>query len=272
MTKNTNKFNIIENQKYFRYEINGEPGLKMLFTTRRGGASNGRYESLNMGYSTLDDKKLIYENRAIVLNEFNLGIDRMVSSDQIHGIKVVEVTDFKKDYGECDGLFTVEKNTVLCMYFADCTPLFFWDAKKRAGGLVHAGWRGTCNGIGRESINFMAEKYGSRPEDITVIIGPSIGHCCFEVGTEVAREFEEKLDKKITSGNITLKSKTSKESAPKYLINLKKINYNILTNCGISPDNILTHEICTCCRRELFFSYRRDNRDTGRMAGLFFIQ
>jgi len=258
-------FKIIESERYFRYDIAGE--ARMLFTTRRGGVSPGRYASLNMGYSTDDSKEHIYKNRAIVLAEFGLGIGRMVSSDQVHGIKVVGVTDASYDYGECDGLFTRQRGVVLCMYFADCTPLYFYDDRNSAIGLSHAGWRGSCYNIARESVRFMQKEYGTDVKYLKAVIGPSIAECCFEVGSEVVEEFERELG----FINVTDFIRKSGGAADKFLMDLKGINRRLLNACGILDENIYTHKICTSCERDTFYSYRRDARDTGRMAGLAFL-
>ncbi len=263
----TRGFKINENEKYFRYELAGSPSANMLFTTRRGGVSEGRYSSLNMGYSTCDSKENIYKNRAIVLNDFNFGIDRMTSSDQVHGVELRAVKSCSDDAGECDGLFTDVKNTVLSMYFADCTPLFFYDPVKKAIGLSHAGWRGTVGDIASKSVEFMKQNYGCCAGDIVAVIGPSIGCCCFEVGSEVEAEFREKLKSISVNEYISVKE----GRAGKFYINLKAINKSLLRSAGLESENIHVHDVCTSCAKEVFYSYRRDKGDTGRMAALAFI-
>lgn len=266
---NMSLFNIVETEKYFKYEAGtgAQAAAGMIFTTRRGGVSDGRYSSLNMGYSTADSKEKIYKNRALVLDEFGLNIDRMVSSDQVHGTALRSVSGAEENAGECDGVFTRARQVVLSMYFADCTPIFFYDASKSAIGLSHAGWRGTVGGIALLSAEFMRCEYGSRAEDITAVIGPSIGPCCFEVGAEVAAEFESKLR------NINVKEyiTAGKDGGGKYHIDLKSINRELLIKSGLKKENIHTHLICTSCAGDVFYSYRRDRCDTGRMAALAFL-
>lgn len=265
-------FKLIETQKYFKYIFEDKPGnnrgreVEMLFTTKRGGVSEGIYSSLNMGYSTGDSKANIYNNRAIVLNDFNFGIDKMTSSDQVHGTGLRAVEDAGRDAGECDGLFTASRKVVLAMFFADCTPVFFYDPLKTAVGLSHAGWRGTCGDIASKSVRFMKERYGSEPHHLMAVIGPSIGACCFETGEEVALEFKEKL----ININVNEYIKAAPDSA-KFLIDLKSVNRELLKAAGLKDENIYVHDICTACEKDLFYSYRRDRGDTGRMAALAFI-
>lgn len=270
----TNKqFNILEFNKYFQYEILDKSGIKQdikpyfLFTTKNGGVSNGRYKSLNMGYSTNDLKSNVYKNREIVLKDFGLNIKDIVSSDQVHGTKLKIITDSSLNIGECDGIFTNKKNIVLAMYFADCVPLYFYDLKNNAIGISHAGWRGTKENIAQKSINFMKENFNSDEKDIKVIIGPSIGYCCFKVKNDVVFEFYTKL----SDLNINLNKHIKKIHNNEYYINLREINYEILISTGIIAENIFIHDICTFCRNDLFYSYRRDLGDTGRMAALAFL-
>lgn len=265
--------NILETEKYFRYEPSLAAGSGnerggapvMLFTTRRGGSSEGRYASLNMGYSTADLKENIYRNRALVLEEFGMGIDRMCSSDQVHGTVLKKISGASDDAGECDGIFTAATRVVLSMYFADCTPLFFYDPVNKAIGLSHAGWRGTAGDIASLSVEFLAREFGSRPADIIAVIGPSIGPCCFEVGPEVDREFREKL------GKIRVGEFIRPAGNDKFFIDLKAVNRELLLKSGLKSPNVHTHNICTSCEKDIFYSYRRDRGETGRMAALAFI-
>lgn len=265
-------FKIIETQKYFKYSFENKTGnnsgriVEMLFTTRRGGVSGGVYSSLNMGYSTGDSKANIYKNRAIVLNDFNFGINKMTSSDQVHGTELRSVEEAGRDAGECDGLFTDSREVLLAMFFADCTPVFFYDPVKTAIGLSHAGWRGTCGDIAAKSVRFMKELYQSEPHQLMAVIGPSIGPCCFETGEEVADEFKEKL--KNIRVNEYIKAASDRA---KFLIDLKSINRELLKAAGLEDQNIFVHDICTSCEKDIFYSYRRDRGDTGRMAALAFI-
>ncbi len=272
------KLKTIETQKYFKYEF--EPGfvsdnvfsdrlpVSMIFTTRRGGVSEGIYSALNMGYSTGDIKDNIYANRSSVLKDFGLTIKDMASSDQVHGAVLKKVTGASEDAGECDGIFTSAKNVVLSMFFADCTPLFFYDPYNGVAGLSHAGWRGTVADIASGSVEFMAGVFGSAPDSILAVIGPSIGQCCFETGPEVADEFYMKLSKI----NVDKFIKPPEIPDGRFYIDLKGVNRALLENAGIKKENIFSHEICTFCAKDLFYSYRRDCGDTGRMAALAFIK
>ena len=80
---------------------------------------------------------------------------------------------------------------VLATFYADCVPLYFVDPIRKAVGLSHSGWRGTVHKIGKITVQAMADQYGSRPEDIVAIIGPSICQDCYEVSEDVILEFQK---------------------------------------------------------------------------------
>jgi len=174
-----------------------------------------------------------------------LGIDKILCLNQEH-------TDFVFDSKEIennltgDGIITLEKK-VLAVTVADCLPIFLYDSKNNAYGIVHSGWKGT--GIVLNALNKMATSYGTKPEDIHIIIGPSIGKCCYSVDKDRASNFASKW------GNNTV---IEKDARNLYFLDLKKANKLMLENKGVK--NITVDENCTCCTRE-FHSYRRDSAE-----------
>lgn len=164
---------------------------------------------------------------------------------------------------QTDGVVTNLKNVLLTTVHADCLPLYFWDYRSKAIGLVHAGWRGTAAGIGQKTVGKMTETYGSHPEDIQVYIGPGISQCCFETGSEVYEEFKSKW-------NFTDDYVIKKDN--KYYIDIKAVNRKQLELSGVRRENIGVSSRCTCCERDLFCSYRREGGTYMRMgAGLCMV-
>ena len=130
--------------------------LTAAVSTRLGGVSTGDFKSLNMSFSTGDDKEAVKENRRRYFNVLGISIKDLVGCNQVHGVHIEQVT--KKDCGRgvegkedalpgCDGLITNEPGVALTMNFADCTPLLFFDPVRKAIGLAHGGWRGTAGNI-----------------------------------------------------------------------------------------------------------------------------
>lgn len=78
---------------------------------------------------------------------------------------------FRNQPDVCDGLITNEPGVALVCFAADCTPILFYDPVQRVVAAIHAGWRGTANGIARKAVEKMIAEFGSRPEDICAAIG-----------------------------------------------------------------------------------------------------
>ncbi len=164
----------------------------------------------------------------------------------------VEIVDERKEYPDTDGLILTKLNTVICLKFADCTPLIFYDPKRKIGAVTHAGWRGTAAKIGVKTIKKMVE-CGSAPQDIIAVIGPAIGLCCYEVSPEVR-------DKLLETVNDTTGLYKNRR------VDLKKINARQLEEVGVEKIDICQY--CTSCNNDLFYSYRKENGTTERHYAL----
>ncbi|MCK4261799.1 peptidoglycan editing factor PgeF [bacterium] len=153
---------------------------------------------------------------------------------------------------EVDGSVSDVSEVPLVLFTADCVPLFFLDPVKRAIGLAHAGWRGTLARAAGKVVSQMEEVYGTRPEDLLVILGPSIGPCCYEVGEEIINLFHHRF----SDGRR---------------LNLWEANREELLSEGVKDENIVNVGICTSCHNDIFFSERRDGSPTGRMMALLML-
>ena len=193
-------------------------------------------------------------NRKFLLE--NLNCDNLITAKQVHGdnIEIIKAnTDF---YNNTDSLISNIPNTVMIMNFADCVPVILFSKNDNAGAIVHAGWRGTAKEIVFKAVNKMKQELNINPKDITALIGPSIGKCCFETHSDA---FEQLIkDKDDTS--------LCEEKNGKYFIDLKMINSNQLNRAGV--ENIDTCNYCTCCMSEIFFSYRKENGITARHSAV----
>ncbi len=260
-----------DNIKYFIIDKFEETGLvNALFTTRIGGISTGNYQSLNLGKNTNDSAYNIMTNFKRIAKLLSTKVDDIVLSDQVHSTNIRVIHDIDRgkglvkemDYKEVDGLITDKVGITLCTFYADCVPLFFFDKKVKVIGLAHAGWRGTVNKIGSSMIDKMIKDFGCNPNNILVGIGPSIGPCCYEVGKSVYNKFNE---------NFTYAGKLIKPIAKdKWMLNLWEANRHILKEKRILDRNIYIAGLCTSCNNDIFYSYRKENGDTGRMGA--FIQ
>lgn len=173
----------------------------------------------------------------------SLSASRIITPVQTHSDNV-QIVDERFEYPECDGIITNRKNEAVYLRFADCTPLIFYDSKKRVAAVSHAGWRGTYQKIGVKTADKMVNVFGCNPEDITVLIGPAISLCCYEVGDDV----KEKLLSTVNDNNGLYKNNN---------VDLKQINARQLQEFGVKRIDVCPY--CTCCNNDLFFSYRKEN-------------
>lgn len=222
------------------------PGGRALFTTRRGGVSEGAYASLNLGRWTDDDAGAVQRNRQILADAVGVPLDAVVQGRQVHGARV-ELVAGERPAGseppEVDGLATYAAGTALLVLTADCLPVAVLG--NRAVAMLHAGWRGLADGILEEGVRALRE-LGDDGE-LHAAIGPGAGGCCYEVGPEVNAAFGR--------------------PAERARIDLKAIARERLHAAGVAQ----VHDVglCTICSDpSLFFSHRRDGGLTGRQAGI----
>lgn len=169
------------------------PGVRHAFFTRRGGVSEGVYDSLNGGVGSKDAPQKVAENRARMAAGLGVAHDRLLVPFQIHS---ADVTIVSEPWGadarpRCDGLVTREKNLALGVTGADCGMLLFADAEAEVIGACHAGWKGALTGMIESTINAM-ETLGAKRARTHVALGPAIGASSYEVGPEFIARFIEK--------------------------------------------------------------------------------
>jgi len=146
---------------------------------------------------------------------------------------------------------------------ADCVPLLIGDPVTGAFAAVHAGWRGTLAGIGVVAVKRLKHEYGAQAEDLRVAIGASAGPCCYEVGKEVIDAFTEKF---VDAERLFTPTKEGHAR-----IDLLKSNKDQLVSAGVQAERIHTAPICTMCRPDLFFSYRREKSVNGKVGRLMAV-
>ncbi len=177
---------------------------------------------------------------------------------QIHS-DIVLTADRAGCLGEGDALVTDRPGIMLAVRTADCLPILIADSSKRAVAAVHAGWRGTLLGIMPKTVRAMQEQFGSRPEDLVVVVGAGIGGCCFEVGPEVAVQF---------SGIFPERS----DLMGRAKIDLVETVRRQLGRNDGAAGQFAEIGLCSMCRGDLFHSYRRDREAAGRMVSAIGIR
>lgn len=168
---------------------------------------------------------------------------------QIHSNVVIG--DDSPDNTEGDAIVSRRAGQWVGIRTADCVPILLADPVTRCVASVHAGWKGTAAGISSEAVRTMVESYGTDPRHLLAAIGPAIGRCCFEVGPEVALEFETLFPEAVL---------------PAQAIDLPEANRRQLVSAGLTASSIDMAHLCTRCGVEEFHSFRRDREASGRMV------
>jgi len=192
-----------------------------------------------------DDPKKVTANRNKLAKALSIPPSRLISAEQVHKNKVAIIKRLPVSLRSIDAMVTDQPGLCLMITTADCVPILLYDPRRKVIGVAHAGWRGTALKIAQKTVKTMQKKFGSKPKDINVGMGPSIGPCCYEVGPEVSRKFGR-------SG--------------KSHIDLCGENKSQLVKAGIPSRNIRIMDICTKCNSRRFFSARASKGPTGRFA------
>ena len=201
----------------------------------------------------------------------SLGIDTLISPRQIHGTKVLSITDefirlSKSEQTACldgvDAVMTDCPSVAIAMSTADCVPVLLYDTVHRACAAVHAGWRGMAGHIVRRSIDEMVNMYGTVPSDLYVAVGPSIGPDNFEVGDEVVQTFD--------SEGFDVNRIAHRYPSGRFHIDLWAAAVEELTVCGVDLSRIEVAGICTRAHDWEFFSARSLGFHSGRfLTGIY---
>ena len=216
--------------------------IKYYFSTSEDG---------NLAYHVNDIKENVDKNRQNVALKMDYENKDLVYMNQVHGNNVQIVDENSpKLIDDCDGIITKSKNLPLMVMVADCIPILFFDEIQGVIAAVHAGRNSTFLRISQITANKMINELGCNPNNIKVIMGPSIQKCCYEVNEELLQIVKTSFGEEFCKGKN---------------IDLQAINIKLLEELGIR--NIRVSQICTKCSNEPFFSYRK-NPKTGRFAGI----
>lgn len=235
-------------------------GGKAAFSTRLGGVSEPPFDSLNLGILTDDSREAVEENRRRLARALGLESDRIVFGRQVHGVEIAthegplldcsflgngnEKEQRSGGPAAVDGHAIFRRGLAALVFVADCLPVAL--AGPKGVAMVHAGWRGLAGGIlaaGAEAVEANA-----------AAVGPGIGRCCYEVGEEVLDPFR-RLGDGIAAGRM---------------LDLPEVARRLLAQAGV--ERIELAGLCTSCEEELFFSHRRDHGQTGRQAGVAWLE
>ena len=184
-------FSFIYSMKLLEYTFQDVCPPRAFSTPRQGGVGEGAYASFNITHYCGDSAENVRANRRILCAELGITEERLVRPRQTHSdtIAIVTLETPSEALEGVDAVITNEAGLCIGVSTADCIPLLYFDAQHRVVAAVHAGWRGTVSGIARKTLHMMQEVYGTKSEELQVVVGPGISSCAFEVGEEVVEAF-----------------------------------------------------------------------------------
>ncbi len=202
---------------------------------------------------------------------------RLVRMRQVHGADAIEAVP-GAPLQAADIVVSDNPELALAVQAADCVPLLLVDIHTGVAAAAHAGWRGLVAQVPVRAIEAMARSYGSRPEDLMVAAGPSIGACCYEVGDEVHAAFAGSgatsverwfvAERPLHTNNRSLLDLPPTARQGHWYFDGWQCLRDQLHQCGVIPDRVFLPELCTASHSHLFCSYRRDGTAAGRLAAV----
>lgn len=244
-------------------KINEFPYVQAHFTTRNGGISQSPYGTLNLAFHVGDKEEDVIENHRLLGEKLNYDYHDLIHMRQIHS-DIVTIANSTMNFTtppQCDALITNRINVPLMVMSADCTPILIYDPIHHAIGAVHAGRAGALKDILPKTLHAMQEHFGTSSQEVHIAFGPSIHGCCYEINTTIAHEVKEK-----GYADALLYQEE------RVYLDVNTILYLQLRTMGIASHCIESASQCTACHAREYFSYRAQNQDTGRIAGVIVLR
>ena len=233
------------------------PGnVKALVTTRRGGFSEGTFSSFNMGIYSGDNPEIVRKNRTQLLVDWQLEYQPQWLK-QVHGVDVIEARPGQEEQ-EADAMVTQESGMMCTALTADCLPVLFCDRSGSVVASAHAGWKGLLAGVLENTVKAM----DVAEDDILVWLGPAISQKNFEVGPEVREKF---MAVNPQAAEAFIPGEGDRWYADIYRLARQRLE-------SISVTAIYGGGFCSVDQDDLFYSYRRDGKASGRMASVIWFE
>jgi len=236
------------------------PFLAHAVTTRF--SSDGR--EFNLALHVPADAAEALKNRAALCKALGFPNENFTCCEQVHGSRAAIIDKTAAGRGAFrgadalqgfDAMITNVPGALLAMFAADCPLTLLADPHRRAIGICHGGRRGLAEGIITNTVAAMKRQFDSSPHDLLAGTAPSIEKSCYEVGEDVAKDF-----------TVNYADCLTPLQGGKYLLDLRGVVRAQLMAEGLKPENIEQSALCTRCRADMFFSYRRDGEKAGRFA------
>ncbi len=228
-------------------------------STRLYGISQGDYQSMNLGDHVGDDSETVIANRHH-LTDLHVLPSEPFWLQQEHGNHIINLDNYDQKNGNiADGVFTTKPDVVCGILTADCLPILISDEFGTEIAALHAGWRGLASGILEKALPM----FSSSPETLMVWMGPAISARNYEISEEMKSSFDH-LEDVLQNDTFIPTSRNH------WLVSLYRIAMLVLKDLGV--ERIHGGQYCTYRDADLFYSHRRDDGKTGRMASLIWME
>jgi len=211
--------------------------------------------NFNMSFAIDDEQERVESNRRLFFESLGLQTENVAYQNQIHS-DIIKATGYGGSVGNSDAIITPRKGIGIAISMADCVGIFIYDKVEKVVVGIHSGWRGTKQQIVRKTLLQLQKEFDCEPENLFVYIAPSISQNNYEVGNEVAEQFDSKY--------LIPKDE-------KYLLDVAQANYDMLTDFGIPKLQIEKSELCSL-NEKYIHSFRRDKAMSGRAFGVIAIR
>lgn len=232
------------------------PSVTAAFSTRHGGVSDPPYDTLNLGLTTGDNRADVEENRRRFCQQIGVEPSAIVQAEQVHG-DTVRVIESAEQPSACDGFATRVPGHLLTIAVADCAAVLIAEPEAGVVGICHSGWRGTVANIAARTVETMAD-LGGNAEAMRAYVSPCISLEAFEVGEEVAEQFDDTYVHR-------------RDAWIRPHVDLKANLNDQLIAAGLAEGHIEVSPYCTMDDNSDFFSYRAGNGTTGRLLGAMMV-
>lgn len=249
----------------FKFESFDQELISHAFFTRNGGVSPEPWNTLNQGGGLGDGKENVIENRRRSFDAISRSVESIYDVWQVHSADIVVAEaprPLNVEHIKADAIFTTNPDVTLFMRFADCVPIMIYDKNKKVVAIVHAGWQGTVKKIVKKAVLFLKNNFRIATDSLVAGIGPSIGPCHYEIGSEVESAVKSAFPE---DWKELLECRNSK-----VFFNLWKANQIQLEKMGVKSIEIA--QVCTACHTDTWFSHRQERGKTGRFGAAIHLR
>jgi len=218
-------------------------------------------------YLNFPSDTMLFDHSSFASLEKIMQLNQLIFLRQTHSASGIVCTednrlDIRPFKHEGDFLITDVQYIGLGIMTADCLPIVLYDSRNHVVAIVHAGWRGSAQGIVLKALESMQEEYNTDLNNLQIFFGPAAKLCCYQVDEDLVKEFD----------NYPYAEHTFQWHGEQVFFDLLGFNRLQLESVGIKKEAFhFGYSICTICD-DKFYSYRRQKEQAGRQMTVVSLQ